>query len=84
MMAIARGATGQLPFGLGKLLLKLPASSRVLRRSPASGGRVICPVGLGYTMGRQAPSTKTASLSPGHGGIVAPSALRGSGPSLRN
>ncbi len=32
----------------------------------------------GYTVGCQAPSTKKASLSPGHGGIVAPIASRGS------
>jgi hypothetical protein len=38
----------------------------------------------GYTVGRQAPSTKKASSSPGHGGIVAPIALRGSSPSQRN
>ncbi len=38
----------------------------------------------GYNVGSQVPSTKNASLSPGHGGIVAPIALRGSGPSQRN
>ncbi len=37
-----------------------------------------------YTVGCQAPSTKKASFSPGHGGIVAPIALRGSCPSQRN
>ena len=43
-----------------------------------------CPADSGYTVGCQVPSTKKASPSPGQGGIVAPSALRGSGPSLRN
>jgi hypothetical protein len=37
-----------------------------------------------YTVGCQAPLTKKASFSPGHGGIVAPIALRGSYPSQRN
>jgi|HubBroStandDraft_6_1064221.scaffolds.fasta_scaffold181702_2 hypothetical protein len=38
----------------------------------------------GYTVGCQAPSTNKASFSPGQGGIVAPIALRASGPSQRN
>ena len=38
----------------------------------------------GYTVGCQAPSIKKASFSLGHGGIVAPIALRGSCPSQRN
>ena len=37
-----------------------------------------------YTVVCQAPSTKKASFSPGHGGIVAPITLRGSCPSQRN
>ena len=37
-----------------------------------------------YTVVCQAPSTKKASFSPGHGGIVAPIASRGSCPSQRN
>ena len=84
MMAIARRATGQVPLGLGKFLVE--AAGQLARASQFGRHRVVedSPCRSGYTVGFQVPLTKKASPSPGQGGIVAPSALRASGPSLRN
>src|SRR5215471_2696880 len=83
MMAIAQG-NGASSLRVGKLFVE--AAGQLARASQFGRHRVVkdLPCRSGYTVGCQVPSTKKASPSPGQGGIVAPSALRGSGPSLRN
>jgi len=71
------------PIRVGESFVKLLAGSHMSRAPAASDTPRFASPSV-YTVGRQAPSTKEASFSPGHGGIVAPIALRGSCPSQRN
>ena len=82
--AAARKATGGTTIGVWWASLKLVAGSRM---SPDSTGIECSEISHRrprYIVGSQGLSTKTASLWPGHGGIVAPIMLSGSCPSQRN
>jgi hypothetical protein len=87
MIIIPKAAPNQVGFNVGPGIRGQESfRGRLAHVSRWNRHRVVqdLPCRPGYTVGCQAPSTKKASLSPGHGGIVAPMAVRGSGPSQRN